>query len=154
RCPVHRRVPVSSLADASAMTLDEIVRRNALRFPTKRAVVAPGHSLTWAELDARVDRVAVAMREAGLISGQRVAILLGNCHQSLELYMACARAELIAVPVNYRLTAHEASVILRQAAPQLLVFGAVYEATAREVAASVAAIRMLWVLDDANGHGA
>ena len=38
------------------MTLDRIVRRNAVRFPERPALVAGDSIRTWSALDARVDR--------------------------------------------------------------------------------------------------
>jgi len=126
------------------MTLDEIVRRNALRSPGKRAVVADGHALSWQELNARIDQLANALRNCGLGPGERVAILLGNCREYIELYMACARAELLAVPLSYRLTAREARDILRQAAPSLLVHGATFAGTAHELADVLCGQQIVW----------
>ena len=48
--------------------------------------------------------MAHALRNAGLKPGDRVAILLSNCFEYFELYFGAARAGIIAVPVNYRLT--------------------------------------------------
>lgn len=130
------------------MTLDEIVRRNALRFPRRCALAAGDRELGWAELDARVDRLAAALAARGLVPGDRVAILLGNCPEYFELYFGCARAGLLAVPLNYRLTAREAGEILAHAGPRLLVFAAEHGATARELRRSVPGIERAWLLDD------
>ncbi|MEZ5501027.1 MAG: long-chain fatty acid--CoA ligase [Steroidobacteraceae bacterium] len=111
------------------MTLDDIPRRNALRFPHRPALRMGDRSATWAELDARVDRLAGAMRAQGLRQGDRVAVLLGNCPEYLEIYFACARSGCIAVPVNYRLTAADALVLLRHARPALLISSVEYAAT-------------------------
>ncbi len=105
------------------MTLDEIVARNALRFPDKPALVMGGRSVTWSQLDRRVDRVANALREAGLVAGDLVAILLTNCIELIESYFGAARAGLIAVPLNYRLNGKELSKILGNVRPALLICG-------------------------------
>ena len=108
------------------LTLDEIVRRNGLRFAGKPALVCDGASCSWAELDLRVNRLANALRQAGLRGGERVALLLGNCREYLESYFACARAGLIAVPVNYRLTGPELEQLIDHARPALLITDADY----------------------------
>ncbi len=61
------------------MTLDEIVRRNGLRFPAKPAVTMGDITYSWRELDERVDRLATALKQQGFKKGERVAILLLNC---------------------------------------------------------------------------
>ena len=60
------------------MTLDDILRRNALRFPRQAAVLADGCSRSWAELDARVDRLAHGLLASGLGTGDRIAEYLAS----------------------------------------------------------------------------
>ena len=115
------------------ITLDDIVRRNGLRFPGKPALVCDGASLSWAELDRRVDKLGNAFLDAGLRNGDRVAVLLANCSEYFEIYFACARTGLIAVPVNYRLLGHELAQIISHAEPSLLITDAEYVEQARAV---------------------
>jgi acyl-CoA synthetase (AMP-forming)/AMP-acid ligase II len=126
------------------VTLDDIPRRNALRFPDKAALVMGGRRLTWAGLDDRVNRVAAALVAAGLQPGDRVAILLANCPEYLELYFGIARAGMVAVPINYRLTAREMAQILGYAEPALLVAGSAYLGLAAEVQALLPTLTRLW----------
>src|SRR5690606_33412749 len=69
--------------------------------------------------------------------GARVAVLLSNCPEYFEIYFACARAGLIAVPLNYRLTPAEMAQVLRHAEPSLLVAGAEYAEACEALAAHV-----------------
>lgn len=130
------------------MTLDEIVRRNALRRPEKTAVAMQDSKLSWQELDERVNRLANAFYETGLHVGDRVAILASNCPAYLEIYFAIARAGLIAVPVNYRLTAQELAEILQHAEPQLLLVAAEYYEQAKAVEKILPALNRHWLLGD------
>ncbi len=115
------------------MTLDEIVRRNSLRYPGQPALVCDGICRSWVELDQRVNKVGNALLQSGLRAGERVAILLGNCSEYFEIYFACARAGLIAVPVNYRLTGSELDQIIDHAQPSLLITDAEYAGQARTI---------------------
>jgi acyl-CoA synthetase (AMP-forming)/AMP-acid ligase II len=135
------------------VTLDEILRRNALRFPRRPAVVVDDRQCSWAGLDARVNRLANGMLAAGLASGDRVAILSGNCPEYLEIYFACARAGVIAVPLNYRLTTEEARQLLAHADPRALIAAANYEGRARELCALLPGIRRIWLLGAPPGEG-
>ena len=114
-------------------TLDYIVRRNGLRFPDKPALVCNDAVLSWSELDRRVDRLSNALLDAGLRNGDRVAVLLANCSEYFEIYFACARTGLIAVPVNYRLLGHELAQIIGHAEPALLITDAEHVEQARAV---------------------
>jgi len=135
------------------MTLDEIVRRNALRFPDKRALQADGLCRTWKDLDARVDRVANALLCSGLRKGDRVALLLPNCPEYVELYFALARSGLIAVPLNYRLTARELEQVLKHAEPALLVAGVEYAGAVQEIRANFPQMQLLWAVGEGGPGG-
>ncbi|MDT3669462.1 MAG: long-chain-fatty-acid--CoA ligase [Aromatoleum sp.] len=137
------------------MTLDRIVRRNALRYPDKAALVLDASSCTWRELDGRVDRVANALHARGLARGERVAVLLGNCAEFVELYFGLARAGVIAVPVNYRLTPGELAQLLRHATPSLFVVGAAFADKASDVAGLLPELTTRrWIVGDAALPGA
>lgn len=135
------------------MTLDEIVSRNALRFPRKPALVSGDRTLTWKDLDGRVNRLARAFTDAGLAPGARVAVLLSNCPEYFEIYFACARAGLIAVPLNYRLTPAEMAQVLRHAEPSLLVAGAEYAEACEALAAHVPGLPR-WQVDGSGEYEA
>jgi fatty-acyl-CoA synthase len=63
--------------------------------------------MTFREWNARASRLANALVGLGLTKGDRVAVLAYNCVEWLEIYAATAKAGLIAVPINFRLTADE-----------------------------------------------
>jgi len=129
--------------------LDDIVRRNALRFPRKPALIGETRRSSWVELDQRVGRLTQALAAQGLARGDRVAILLGNCPEYLELYFACSRGGYIAVPLNYRLTLAEARTVLAHADPRLLVAGEAYATRAAELCHALPAIRHRWTVGGA-----
>ena len=129
------------------MTLDEIARRNAVRFPRKLAVAMGDRELTWAQLDQRIDQLANAFATAGIVAGDRLAVLLGNCPEYLEIYFACARTGVIAVPLNYRLVPREIVQILDRAEPAALVFGSDYATTIDAVRGSLPRPIMTWRID-------
>ncbi|MFA7322337.1 MAG: long-chain-fatty-acid--CoA ligase [Dokdonella sp.] len=135
-------------------TLDQIARRNALRFPDKPALVMGERSLTWKELDQRVNRIAAALRARGLQPGSMVAVLLANCPEFVEIYFGIARAGLVAVPVNYRLTAKELTQILGHAHPALLIVGAAFADKARELEPLLPELQKRWVIGAAQLSGA
>ena len=130
------------------MTLDEIVRRNALRFARKPALNSDSGTLTWAELNERVNRLTHALRGRGLARGDRVAILLGNCAEYFEVYFACARGGFIAVPLNYRLNAEEARQILAHADPRIFIAAHKYAESAARLRAEQSGIHALWIVGD------
>src|SRR3712207_8841005 len=58
--------------------LGDLVRRTALRFPDKTAVVDGDVRMTYAEFDATINRTANALAERGVRKGDRIALLSHN----------------------------------------------------------------------------
>jgi fatty-acyl-CoA synthase len=100
------------------------IAHHARRTPAKTAVVDLGgdRHFTYAELDARVARLAGHLREAvGVGIGDRVAVLALNSTDTLEVQFACFRLGAIFVPLNSRLTVPELQFIVGDAAPDLMI---------------------------------
>jgi len=80
--------------------------------PDTSAIRWAGSGLTYRELRDRALRLAGSLRASGLVVGDRVAAHLLNRGEFFELYFACAYAGLTFVPVSFRLTSEEVSLIL------------------------------------------
>src|SRR6478735_8613910 len=79
----------------------ELVTLAAAESPDRLAVVeAGGRSLTWAELEDEVGRVATGLAGSGILGGYRVLIALGNRIEFVTTYLGVLRAQAVAVPVN------------------------------------------------------
>ncbi len=99
------------------------VERWAGLHPDKVAVIFEKERISYAELDARASRTACWFQGQGIEKGDRVAVLLHNCPEFLELYLACARMGAIFVPLNFRLAPPELDYILKNCRPRLFVYG-------------------------------
>src|SRR5689334_1255197 len=95
--------------------------RAAQYFPERTALTANGTRSTFRELDDRVGRIAAALTKHGLKGGDRLAILLPNEPDYIQLVYACAWLGVIAVPLNTRLTAVELDHVLIDANPRGLI---------------------------------
>jgi acyl-CoA synthetase (AMP-forming)/AMP-acid ligase II len=78
-------------------------------------------SLTFAEWDERASRLANALLGLGLVKGDRVALLAYNCVEWMEIYVAIARAGLVAVPINFRLLGPEISYIVSHSEAKAII---------------------------------
>src|ERR687893_541049 len=100
------------------------VHIGAVRTPDKSAVeLVSGPRRTYAELDERTNRLAHALLAQNLGRGDRVAVWLGNCLESLDTYLACAKAGLVVVQINIRHKPAEARYQLEDSGARVLVFG-------------------------------
>ena len=95
-----------SIARARQHSVGDLLRRTALRYPDKLAVVAGDRRVTYAEFDAAVNRCAPRARRRGVWrKGDRLALLCHNCWQFAVLAFATARLGVVLVPVNFMLGA-------------------------------------------------
>lgn len=75
------------------------------RHAEKPAFIAEdGRGVTFAELGKRVFALAAGFRKLGLAPGDRVAFLLPNCPEFVEIRLACHEAGLVAVPLVWDLS--------------------------------------------------
>ena len=88
---------------------------------TRQAVVCGETRYTWEEFDLRTDALARGLASLGVVRGDRVAVLMLNCHRYLELYYACARMGAVIVPLNIRLARPEIVFILNDSESKVLV---------------------------------
>ena len=95
--------------------------RAARFYPDRIALASAERRSTFRELHDRVGRIAASLREHGFASGDRLALLLPNEADYLELVYACAWLGVIAVPLNTRLSATEIDRILADATPRGLI---------------------------------
>jgi crotonobetaine/carnitine-CoA ligase len=77
-----------------------ILRKQAQRLGERVFVVCGNERITYAEADRRADRVAAAFHSLGIVKGQRVAILLHNRVDYLDLWFGLSRIGAIQLPLN------------------------------------------------------
>jgi acyl-CoA synthetase (AMP-forming)/AMP-acid ligase II len=101
--------------------LDALFRASLARVPDAEAIVDGDTRITYAELDARVDRLAAGLQAHGIVRGDRVAFALVNRAEFVELVLACARIGAISVPFNVRMRRPEFEFALNQCGASLFV---------------------------------
>lgn len=82
------------------MNIGLLPTRHARYRPTHTALIFGDRRLTWAELDARINRCANALLALGVGMGDSVATVLGNCVELIEVYWAAAKIGAVAVPLS------------------------------------------------------
>ena len=105
------------------MNVGDLLAKAAVRFPSHTAVVHQNTHLTTRELLERIYRVANVLLSLGLQKGDRVAVLLNNCHQSVECFYGLACAGLVLVPMNSRYSAREHLYMLNDSDARAILLG-------------------------------
>ncbi|MHB1127499.1 MAG: o-succinylbenzoate--CoA ligase [Bacillota bacterium] len=88
----------------------------------KLALVYGDQRFTYKQFNQRVNKFGNALKALGVRKGDRVAALMLNCNQFLEINFAAAKLGAIFVPINFRLTAPEVEYILKDASASVFVY--------------------------------
>jgi fatty-acyl-CoA synthase len=113
--------------------LGEAVRRAARLHRDRPALQFGDRVWRFVDLDTAIDRVARRLLDIGLVPGDRVAAYGRNSDAFIVLFLACARAGLVHVPVNYALTGGELGYILEQSGARAVFAAASLEPNLRGV---------------------
>lgn len=81
-------------------TVVDMIRSAARKDPAAEALICGAERRTWAQLDARVNRVANALLSAGLQKGDRVAVLSPNSVAYAEIFLGALRAGACITPLS------------------------------------------------------
>jgi fatty-acyl-CoA synthase len=125
------------------LTLGRWLRDRARTTPARVAIECGGVETTYAELDARSERLAAGFLEAGLVRGDRVATLTGSSAEHVVVFFACAKAGLVLLPLNWRLAPPELAYQLEDAEPAVLLASPEHAETAAALHDRVAGLEDL-----------
>ena len=110
----------SIIQRATRNTIGDALQRTAMQRPLQTALQYRERSWSYQALDEAANRVANHLLELGLHQGDRVAAYGRNSDAYLILWLACTRAGLIHVPVNFSLTEQELAYVLGQSGARAL----------------------------------
>ncbi len=96
------------------------LRHAEQQYPHRTAVVCNQDRFTYEQFADRARRLAGALRENGIQSGDRVAFLGTNCHRLLEAYYGVLEAGAVLLPLNIRLASSELAYILNDSGATIL----------------------------------
>ncbi len=90
-----------------AVPVHEMLNSTTAKFPDNTAIIFYDNKLTYRQLNTLVDKFAAGLQQLGLKKGDRVAVYMANCPQSVIAYYAILRAGGIVVPSNPLFVARE-----------------------------------------------
>lgn len=111
---------------------------SARRCPEKPAVVHGNVTYTYREMNDRVNQTArLLVEDLGVMPGDRVAYLLPNSVEILEIYYAVQKIGAVAVPLNFKLIAREIEYLIAASGSSVLFFASQFADKALEASSSL-----------------
>jgi len=103
------------------MLQGELLKRAAVQWPDKTAIVFGMESWTYGMLDEVTDRLAAGLALAGVATGDRVALFIPNGIELACSYFACFKLGAVAVPLNNRYAHPEVRYAIEQSGATTLI---------------------------------
>lgn len=121
-----------------AVETTDWIAHHARTMPEKTAMhdLASGRVFTYADMDDRVGRVAAMLRDKGIQKGDRVAFLMLNSSDLMEVICGCWRIGAVVLALNFRLTLPEWDFILKDSEASAVIFDDVFKDAAHALKAS------------------
>lgn len=101
--------------------ISRYVEHHARVRPESDAVIFNDQRISWSELQRRVIETSAGLANEGVVAGVIVALVMKNSAAFIELVYAISRLGGVALLVNYRLSAEEATYITNHAGAALIV---------------------------------
>jgi len=108
------------------MILKDIIDRNVLMWPNRIATVWDDTRHSFMDFKLRVNRCANALMALDVVEGDRVAVLLRNRSEYVELHFAIPQGRMIIVPLNYRNREQELAYAVNNSGANTLFVGSDY----------------------------
>ena len=103
------------------MNIGSLFSRHAKYRPDHLAVVFGDQRLTHKEFNRSINRLANALLDAGIRKGDKIATVLPNCLELLEVYWAVAKIGAVVVPFSTLLLETAMKSLLRDADAVMVV---------------------------------
>lgn len=116
-------------------TVSDVLRRTVRRQPDKIALRFGERTWTYRELDDAVTHGAACLLERGLNKGDRAAAYGKNSDAYIIAFLACARAGLVHVPINFALTGEELEHFFTDSGASLVLVDPTLQSNVEEVSA-------------------
>ncbi len=123
------------------LNLGQILKVNAKKFPNNVCLKTSQRAFTYPETNRRVNQLAHSLLSLGLSKGDKVAVLLENCIEIVEAYLATAKTGLVIVPINFRLLGSDIAYIAENSDAKAFIVHDEFTPTVDSIKAGLTAIR-------------
>jgi len=106
---------------AEWMNLGQNLKVNAKKFPDTVMLKDSQRSFTYPQANRRVNQLAHSLLSLGLSKGDKVAVLLENSIEIVEIFLATAKTGIIIVPINFRLVSADVEFIVNNSDAKAMI---------------------------------
>src|SRR5438046_8789186 len=125
------------------MLVHHLLEASAARHPDKIALVCGEQRLTYEELNSAANRLAHALRDSGVVRGDRVTILLESSPEAVIAVFGALKAGAVFTVLHPATKPEQLALLLRDAAPSALVTDAARVRDGADVLAGAPSLRCL-----------
>lgn len=123
RRKMRGKLILRELSRYSIGTWADIIYRNALLYPENEVFIYGKKRITFAQFNARVNRLIHALHSLGVKKGDGIGIFSWNCLEYAEVYGAAMKGGFIISGVNPRLQSHELEYLINYSEIHTLFVG-------------------------------
>ncbi len=129
-------------------------REHAHRLGDRPMITYGARTISWAEMDARSSRVAQGLLAAGLGERNRVALVDKNGPEYFEVLIGGAKANIVNVAVNWRLTPGEMAYVINDADAKVLFVGPDFLGHLEAMEGALKTVEKIVIIGDHPRHAA
>jgi fatty-acyl-CoA synthase len=109
--------------DVGKLNIGEWVTKWGALRPDKPAIIYEGRTISYKDLNERINKTARMFQGLDIGKGDRVGVLMYNTYQLVEIFFALAKLGAILVPLNTRFVSAELDYIVKDSGLTALIFG-------------------------------
>jgi acyl-CoA synthetase (AMP-forming)/AMP-acid ligase II len=134
------------------MNICKLLTKSAQTYPQRLAIAHGPKKLTYAQFNARANRLANALYKLGIRQGDNVAILQYNYPETLESLFGCFKAGCGTVPINFRLHPKEFAFIIDHSQARAVILSPEFNEPVTEIRDRIQRASHLITLSGAQGE--
>lgn len=133
---------------ATRMSVGDLLTRSARLFGHRTAVADSHEEVTYSQLDSAAEAFGRGLLESGVRRQEPVAFLLGNSWRFLASFFGCAKAGIVALPMNLMLSTDDVAWILQDSGTTTVVVDSAYVPLLEAALPSVPAVTKIVLIGD------
>lgn len=110
---------ISKISPASSWA--DVISEHVLNFPHRTALVLRDYKISYEELEVLINKTASLLHEAGVIRGDRVALMSPARPEAIIMFFACSKLGAIWLGLNPKYKEQEIDYVINHARPKLIV---------------------------------